>query len=1082
MSIVFQKDWKNEDGRLRAIPHMSTKNTSFLRTAQLFRRMGINNYAFPLCLYDPDLLDIDVHDLEDNTPENEILRTKVQIEARRNVWYYLRECIRIYEQGGTPVRFRLDRGSCAMTWCFANGIDYTGMQPRQTGKFQPLDAPIRTPSGWVRMGNVKLNDQVVTPDGGIANIVGIYPQGMQDIYRITFEDDRWTDCGEDHLWKVYNYCWVPKNSRWRVVTLREIMDRMNSHPNSKVSLSIPLIKPEIKDDVVLPIDPYVLGVLLGDGSLSKTCIDLASQDQFIIDEMKRLLPDSIEIVHRARYNYGIVKKTRNNETGINYKSDLYKSLDQLGLIDTRSDTKFIPDVYMEASPSQKLSLLQGLMDTDGTLNGDIRRKAVTPVYCTTSLKLAQQIQTLVRSLGGVCKLRESSPHYYYQNEKRFGKRAYRLFIRINNPKSVFRLPRKIAKLSDSYKYENSLTLRIKHIEYVGKKEAQCIEVDHPDHLYITDDYIVTHNTVCALSLTSWVIYSSGLEFSVGHLAKDNSLRQENVKRVKSFGENLPSWWVVEDRYKDKKNAEEIYYSALKTHYVTFVGQSEKSAADKQARGASPPVFHFDEFEYTNNIGISYPTILASTGTARENAKKNGKPHSNIITTTAGDPTKPECQEAARILDGAMPFTERLYDIENSEILHQVVKAASPQKMIIGVFSHLQLGKDNDWLRDKISRNKMTPDQVLRDYLNRRVSIQDNPVIPKNVLSLINSSEREPSYIQILSNKFVIYWYLPKEVVHSQAFKERSIVLGCDSSEMIGRDSTTLIGADPRSLETVCSFRCSEGNINVVGVMIAQLLLMFPKMILVPENKSSGTAIIDTVSLILRKEGHNPFYRMFNWVVNNCHEQPFSQINTRDHSLLDTVTKRYFGIKTDKSKREELYSSILLEASTKAASRIKDKILIQELGSLTVRNGRVDHAVGGHDDTVVAWLMAMWFILNGKHLDMYGIKPGTVLSHINPGQPDKTTLTADRQVMIRDKIEDLEKALKTQRDPSARKLLEADLTLFKSMIINGPIPIPTTADELNRDPRRFTDSDIAEQSRNPVKSDEVERSLRMLLRL
>lgn len=859
MSIVFQKDWKNEDGRLRAIPHMSTKNTSFLRTAQLLRRMGINNYAFSLCLYDPDLLDVDVHDLEENTPENEIIRTKVQIEARRNGWYYLRECIRIYEQGGTPVRFRLDRGACAMTWCFLNGIDYTGMQPRQTGKAQPLDAKILSEDGWIEMGEVTENTKVITPDGEIVSVIGIYPQGLKDIYRITLEGGQTTRCCDEHLWYVYCKEWV---NPWKIITLKDI--RLSG------------------DEIYFPVG----------GSLEK----------------------------------------------------------------------------------------------------------------------------------------------------------------------------------------------LVSIDYVGQHKAQCISIDHPDHLYITDDYIVTHNTVAALSLTSWVIYSSGLDFQVGMLAKDNSLRQENVKRVKSFGENLPSWWVVEDRYKDKKNAEEIYYSALKTHYVTFVGQSEKSAADKQARGASPPVFHFDEFEYTNNIGISYPTILASTGTARENAKRNGKPHSNIITTTAGNPTKPECQEAARILDGAMPFTERLYDIENSEILHQVVKAASPQKMIIGVFSHLQLGKDNDWLRDKISRNKMTPDQVLRDYLNRRVSIQDNPVIPKNVLSLINSSEREPSYIQILSNKFVIYWYLPKEVVHSQAFKERSIVVGCDSSEMIGRDSTTLIGIDPRSLETVCSFRCSEGNINVVGVMIAQLLLMFPKMVLVPENKSSGTAIIDNVSLILRKEGHNPFYRMFNWVVNNCHEQPFSQINTRDHSLLDTVTKRYFGIKTDKSKREELYSSILLEASTKAASRIKDKILIQELGSLTVRNGRVDHAVGGHDDTVVAWLMAMWFILNGKHLDMYGIKPGTVLSHINPGQPDKTVLTAERQSVIRDKIEDLEKALKTQRDPSVRKLLEADLTLFKSMITNGPIPIPTTADELNRDPRRFTDSDIAEQSRNPVKSDEVERSLRMLLRL
>ncbi len=1088
MSIVFQKDWKDENGRLRAIPHMSTKNTSFLRTAQLLRRMGISNYAFPLCLYDPDLLHVDVHDLEENTPENEILRTKVQIEARKNVWYYLRECIRIYEQGGNPVPFRLDRGSCAMVWCFSNGIDYTGMQPRQTGKLQDLDSLIRTPSGWVRMGDIKLEQLIVTPDGGTTNVKGIYPQGEVDIYRIYFEDGRWADCGLEHLWKVYWPHWGEEDGgKWRVLTLSQILEHMKSHTKSNNRLSIQLIEPEIKEDINLPIDPYLLGAFLGDGNLSTSQLRFTTADTWMVDEINRLLPDEVELTHSSKYDYNVVRKNRNY--GKPTSSKFLQAFKDLNIKGCRSWEKFIPNQYMNASSNQRLALLQGLMDTDGSVEtprlckDGVTQKHGQIEYCTTSLQLAYQIQELVRSLGGMCKLSERYTHYTYKNEKLKGRLSYRLYIRLKDRSSAFRIPRKkeLTQIGD-YKYQDSLKLGIRSVEFIKRAEAQCIEVDHPDHLYITDNYVVTHNTVTALSLTSWVIYSSGLEFSVGHLAKDNSLRQENVKRVKSFGENLPAWWVVEDRHKDKKNAEEIYYSALKTHYVTFVGQSEKSAADKQARGASPPVFHFDEFEYINNIGISYPTILASTGTARENARRNGRPHSNIITTTAGDPTKPECQEAAKILDGAMPFTERLYDIENSEILHQIVKAASPQKMIIGVFSHLQLGYDNNWLREKIARNRMTPDQVLRDYLNRRVSIQDNPVIPKDVLTLINSSEREPSYIQILSNKFVIYWYLPKEVVHSQAFKERSIVLGCDSSEMIGRDSTTLIGTDPRSLETVCSFRCSEGNINVVGVMIAQLLLMFPKMILVPENKSSGTAIIDNVSLILRKEGHNPFYRMFNWVVNNCHEDPFSKINTRDHSLLDTAVKRHFGIKTDKSKREELYSSILLEACVKAASRIKDKILIQELGSLTVRNGRVDHAVGGHDDTVVAWLMAMWFILNGKHLDMYGIKPGTVLSHINPGQPDKTALSVDRQMIIRNKIEDLEKAIKQQHDPSARKLLEADLTLFKSMIVNGPIPIPTTADELNRDPRRFTDSDIAEQSRNPVKSEEVERSLRMLLRL
>lgn len=723
MSVLFQSDWKDENGRLRAIPHLTTTNKSFLRTAQLFKRMGIKNYAFMLALHDPDLADVDVHDLEANTPENEILRTKVLIEARRNVWYFIRECVRIYSQGGDPVQFGLNRASCAMIWCFMNGIDYATLQPRQTGK-----------------------------------------------------------------------------------------------------------------------------------------------------------------------------------------------------------------------------------------------------------------------------------------------------------------------------------------------------------------------TVSAFTLIGWIIYCAGYEFQIGAMAKDNSLREDNVKRVKSIGENLPPWWVAEDKFKDKKNTTEIFYNALRTHLVTYVANSDPRKADLQARGASPPVFWFDEFEFIVNVDVSYPTIIASTGTARENAKKNGKPYSNIITTTAGDPNKPECKAAASILDGAMAFTELLYDLENNDKLHEVVEAASPQKMLMGVFSHLQLGYDNKWLRAKIQRGKLTRDQVMRDYLNRRVSISEDPIIPAETLALINSSETEPKHIQILSNKFVIYWYVDKETVFSPAFKDRPIVVGGDSSEMIGRDATTLVGVDPRDLSVVFTFRCSEGNINTVGVMIAQLLLMFPKMVFVPENKSSGTSIIDSVALILRNEGHNPFYRMFNWVVNNRNEAEFQKYNIRDTSLLDTAVKRFFGIKTDKGKRDELYSRVLLEAAAKSASRIKDRTLIKELGSLTVRNGRVDHEVGGHDDTVVAWLMAMWFIMHAKHLDVYGIRPGTAMSFVNPGQPDKIRLSMERQEKVRAKIEELEGQLRFQQDPSLRKLLEADISLMKTMIDNGPIPTPATADDLLRDPRRYTDPVTAEQSRTPVKMDEIEHSLRLVLGL
>jgi hypothetical protein len=1075
MSILFQKDWKDDKGNLKAIPHITTKNTSFLRTAQLLKRMGVKNYAFMLALYDPDLKNVDVYDLEEDTPENEILRTKVMIESRRNAWYWHRECIRIYEQGGTPIPFRLDRSSCAMTWCFLNGIDYTAMVPRQLGKAQRLDSLIQTPKGWKRMGDMQVGDKVVIPDGGTSDVVGVYPQGKKPIYRVYFEDGRWTDCCDDHLWKVYNRYWTPEDNQWRVITLREIMNRMEKHPSTEAGLFVPLVQPEIKEDVDLPLDPYVVGALIGDGGLTNGA-RISSKDNFILDELRRLLPTDVELVYDSGVDWRIVDRSR---TPAGRFSPFLQTIRSLNL-DKLSYEKTIPVQYMEGSTAQKIALLQGLMDTDGTVDGASEIKGGSPSFCTTSLNLAHQVQYLVRSLGGVCRIKDKKTCYTHNGEKREGRTAYILRIKIDNPKSLFRLPRKLDKISDCYKFAGKLKLGIKAVESIGEWEAQCIEVDHPDHLYITDDFIVTHNTVCALSLLSWILYSSGSEFTIGGFNKDDNLRRENVKRVKSFGENLPKWWLIADRYKDKANAEEIYYAQLKTHYVTFVAQKEKAAADKQARGASLPVTHWDEAEFFSNVGTSYPIAMASTGTARENAKKNGKPHSNILTTTAGDPSTIECKEAMAILDGAMPFAESLYDVENNEKLHQIVEASSPQKMILGQFSHLQLGKDNNWLREKIRRNRMTPEQTMRDYLNRRVSIADKPIISKEVLATINRSQEEVDHIQFLHEGFVIYWYLSKEVVSSQQFRDRPIVVGCDSSEMIDRDATTLVGIDPRSLETVFTFRTTVGNINVVGAMINKLLLMFPKMIWVPENKSSGTSLIDIVSLGLRKASHNPFIRIYNRVVSERHEQEFANVDIRDMSLLDTSVKRFFGFKTDKAKRDQLYGSTLMEATSQAASRVKDQTLIQELNTLTLRNNRVDHAAGGNDDTVIAWLLAMWFILHGKHLDLYGIKPGTVLSYITPGQPNKSKLSEEHQLKVRGKIEELEKALKLQRDPSLRKLIESDLTLVRQMVNHEDLPTPVTADEFNRDPARFTDQDIAAQSRTPVERDTVERSLKMLL--
>lgn len=364
--------------------------------------------------------------------------------------------------------------------------------PAGTGKAQPLDAHLKTPTGWMTMGEVRVGDKLRMPDGSIAPVSAIYPQGEKDIWKLTFSDGRSAECCDEHLWRVYCGGWSPAETRWRVVDTTAIR-AMLAKPSLSNRLYVELPRTEKVDDVELPLDPYLMGALLGNGHFGKGMLLFSTSDQFMVEEINRLLPPSTEMVHRADYGYAIVKRDRRLKGAPN---EVLEALRQLELGELHSFNKFIPDIYLTASANQRSDLLQGLLDTDGTVSVP----SGTASYSTSSPFLAVNVQYLVRSLGGLASIAIKHPTYTHKGEKREGRVAYQVNIRIADRKSLFRTPRKRELIPDTYQYADSIRLRIEKIEYVGRKEAQCISVDHPDHLYITNDFVVTHNTyVC----TKW---------------------------------------------------------------------------------------------------------------------------------------------------------------------------------------------------------------------------------------------------------------------------------------------------------------------------------------------------------------------------------------------------------------------------------------------------------------------------------------------------------------------------------------------------------------------------------------------------
>lgn len=362
------------------------------------------------------------------------------------------------------------------------------------GNAQPLNALISVPFGWKRMGDICVGDEVMTPFGTITTVTGVYPKGVRRVYRITLSDGSVTEACDQHLWQI---------ERWKSAFVRdrktgkcagkgpnghtcrrvsEVIDTMElkQRVDMGTQINLPKIEPVSYPTADLPIDPYVLGVILGDCHVEKNGV------------VKFTCADA-ELVGRVReHGYEVVDDMVHGERkdGIGYRiNGVGRCLKELGLINKRSWEKFIPDVYLYADIEQRLDLLRGLMDTDGTISDRNEME-----FCSASEQLAVGVQQLVRSLGGRVAVHvKSNVTYTAPNQltKKWARTAYRVQnIRLFdlNP---FLLTRKAVKWKPRTDRSGNLVVSV---EYVRDDAVQCIRVADERHLYLTDDYIPTHNT------------------------------------------------------------------------------------------------------------------------------------------------------------------------------------------------------------------------------------------------------------------------------------------------------------------------------------------------------------------------------------------------------------------------------------------------------------------------------------------------------------------------------------------------------------------------------------------------------------
>jgi len=357
-----------------------------------------------------------------------------------------------------------------------------------TGKAQPLTSNVLTPNGWKKMGDIQLGDEIIGSDGNTQYVIGIYPQGKRPVYKVTTKDSSVVFCDEEHLWTVSEYKGKNDNPdiSFKVMKLKDMVENTKVKSGNYI---LPKLSPvNFKKNENFNIDPYVLGCFIGDGTCEDSSAIIFTKDTDLLTELKNTIHFESDITSEQDvYGEENVLIETKKLTSISLNKEAKKEIINLGL-NVNSYEKFIPKNYIySATIEERISLLQGILDTDGTVD----KISGTAYFNTTSKQLSEDVMELVKSLGGKAEVSERIIKYNDQSKE--GSAYFTLSIIVEGF-TPFRLKRKI----DLYKSNSNCNRYIDTIEFSHEEECHCIKVSNADELYVTDGFVLTHNTTALL--------------------------------------------------------------------------------------------------------------------------------------------------------------------------------------------------------------------------------------------------------------------------------------------------------------------------------------------------------------------------------------------------------------------------------------------------------------------------------------------------------------------------------------------------------------------------------------------------------
>lgn len=583
-------------------------------------------------------------------------------------------------------------------------------------------------------------------------------------------------------------------------------------------------------------------------------------------------------------------------------------------------------------------------------------------------------------------------------------------------------------------------------------------------------------------LMSYLLDIATTNTDISMLTKDDQLRVANVERLKEIRDLVPKYLSQKTKH-DSDNKQEVTCNRLNNRYRTSVAQGSALAANNVGRGLTSPIMHIDEGPFCTHIDVTMPAMLASGSAARDEAAATGAAYGNIFTTTAGKKDTKAGKYMHAMISGGLPWSEHLYDSKDEADLYDIVdKGKTGKKVIVNAtFSHRQLGKTDEWLVKVLKDVNATAEEADRDFFNIWTSGTSQSPLSIELNEAIKKSKMEPKHVEITRHNYTINWMIPRAEIESYMARNK-VVIGMDTSEGIGRDFTTMVLVNAKTLEVVATGAFNETNLMLFGQFVADVMTKYDNTILIPERRSTGQTLIDTLLVVLPTRGIDPFKRIFNTVIDNRSERPedYKEIIGTDPARRTQAWydrwKKCFGYATaasGKYSRNALYSDVFQTAARKGGRVVRDAGLIDEITSLTVKNGRIDHSDGGHDDRVIAWLLAGWLLTMGRGLEYYGIEGALTETldadkKVDPDEERYLLREKHRQEELREEMENILERVRGERNDFIVQRLEGRLRVLDSKL-QDQFDENSSIDSLLKDAKESRSQRLRDSRRGNVKS-------------